>query len=84
MRPELEAATAKLEADQAAIDKKVADGAYHSKRRDAAISNLIKLAASDEFRKRVSLDFISGLVYICASFEKELVQICAKLRPLIL
>ncbi|GAX77681.1 hypothetical protein CEUSTIGMA_g5124.t1 [Chlamydomonas eustigma] len=54
MRPELEAATAKLEADQLVNDKKVASGAYHSKRRDAAISNLIKLAASDEFRKRAT------------------------------
>ena len=34
MRPELETATAKLEADQILVERKVASGAYHSKRRD--------------------------------------------------
>ena len=54
MRPHLQEATDKLEKEQLAIDKAVAAGAYHSKRRDQAISNLIKLAASEEFKRRVS------------------------------
>ncbi len=53
MREGLQKAAQKLETEQAAINGKVAAGAYHSQRRDKAISNLIKLAASDEFRKRV-------------------------------
>jgi hypothetical protein len=54
MQPVYQEAFSKLEAEQLVVDRKVSSGAYHSKRRDAAISNLIKLAASEEFRKRVS------------------------------
>lgn len=54
MKPVFQEAYAKLEAEQLIVDRKVSSGAYHSKRRDAAISNLIKLAASDEFRKRAT------------------------------
>ena len=47
MRPDLEAATAKLEAEQIGIERKVMAGAYHSKRRDQAISNLIKVCVEE-------------------------------------
>lgn len=53
MRPHLEEAWTKLQAEQEIVEKKVAAGAYRSKQRDAAISNLIKLAASEEFRQKV-------------------------------
>lgn len=54
MQPQFQEPYDKLEAAQIAIDKNVSEGAYHSKRRDAAISNLIKLAASEEFRRRAT------------------------------
>ena len=53
MRPHLQEAADRLEKEQVTIDKAVAAGAYQSKRRDQAISNLIKLAASEEFKRRV-------------------------------
>eukprot|EP00195_Chlamydomonas_chlamydogama_P017435 CAMPEP_0202915134 /NCGR_PEP_ID=MMETSP1392-20130828/64899_1 /ASSEMBLY_ACC=CAM_ASM_000868 /TAXON_ID=225041 /ORGANISM="Chlamydomonas chlamydogama, Strain SAG 11-48b" /LENGTH=443 /DNA_ID=CAMNT_0049607039 /DNA_START=317 /DNA_END=1648 /DNA_ORIENTATION=- len=54
MRPQYEEAMRKLEAEQLEVDKKVAAGAYRSKQRDQAISNMIKLAASEEFRQRAT------------------------------
>lgn len=54
MSPELTRATEKLERHQANMESKVAAGTYRSKARDQAIGNLIKLAASDEFRQRAA------------------------------
>ncbi|KAJ9514865.1 kinase-like domain-containing protein [Haematococcus lacustris] len=54
MRPHLDEALTKLQQEQESVEKRVAVGAYRSKQRDQAISNLIKLAASDEFRQRAS------------------------------
>ena len=53
MKPELAEATKQLEKEQETMESKVATGAYRSKARDQAICNLIKLAASEEFRQRV-------------------------------
>ncbi len=55
MRTELQCASDQLEQEQASTEAKVAAGAYRSKARDQAICNLIKLAASDEFRQRVGV-----------------------------
>jgi serine/threonine protein kinase len=52
--PALRDECAKIEEAQTVIEKKAATGAYRSKTRDAAISNLIKMAASEEFRKRAT------------------------------
>lgn len=54
MRPEFQEATRKMEADQEEIDKRAMIGAFRSRQRDAAISNLVKLSASDEFRRRAA------------------------------
>lgn len=54
MRPLYEEALVKLSSEQELIEKKVMTGAYRSKQRDSAISNLIKLAASEEFRLRAT------------------------------
>lgn len=54
LREPLQQALTKLEKEQALIDRNVEAGAYFSKKRDTAISNLIKLAASEEFKQRAT------------------------------
>ena len=53
MRPVFADAIAKLEADQEETEKRVRVGAYKSKSRDQAIANMIKIAASLEFKQQV-------------------------------
>eukprot|EP00955_Chlamydomonas_euryale_P023171 244132-Chlamydomonas_euryale.AAC.18 len=63
MSPKFQSVIDKLERDQYNTEKLVAAGGFRSKQRDAAISNLIKLAASDEFRKRATDPITNDTVF---------------------
>uniref|UniRef100_A0A7S0WUB7 Protein kinase domain-containing protein n=1 Tax=Chlamydomonas leiostraca TaxID=1034604 RepID=A0A7S0WUB7_9CHLO len=63
MRPHFEDALTKLGMEQEAVEKKVAAGAYRSKQRDQAISNLIKLSASEEFRQKATEPITAETVF---------------------
>jgi serine/threonine protein kinase len=54
MRTEFQEAIEKMELSQTEVDNRAMIGAFRSKQRDDAISNLVKLSASDEFRKRAA------------------------------
>ena len=53
MRPLLEEAIQKMEAEQADNEKEVAMGAYNSAQRDRAVKDLLDVASSAVFREQV-------------------------------
>ena len=63
MRAEFQEATRQMEADQVEMEKRIAIGAFRSRQRDAAISNLVKLSASDEFRKRAAAPITPDTIF---------------------